>query len=58
MTQVNRAAGNATVLVPTGMLGAGVRREHIRYGIAAGAHAIAADSGPENRLSLQRAERG
>jgi Acyclic terpene utilisation family protein AtuA len=45
MTQADRAPGKATVLVPTGMLGAGVRREHIRYGIAAGAHAIAADSG-------------
>jgi hypothetical protein len=45
MTQANRAPGNATVLVPTGMLGAGVRREHIRYGIAAGADAIAVDSG-------------
>lgn len=33
------------VLVPTGMLGAGVRREHIRNGIARGAVAIAVDSG-------------
>src|ERR1700716_3136289 len=45
MTQADKAPGNAIVLVPTGMLGAGVRREHIRYGIAAGADAIAADSG-------------
>src|SRR5260221_5259368 len=45
MTQTDRAPGNATVLVPTGMLGAGIQREHIRYGIAAGAHVIAADSG-------------
>src|SRR6202171_2791358 len=45
MTQADRASGDVTVLVPTGMLGAGVRREHIRYGIAAGAEAIAADSG-------------
>src|SRR3982074_428914 len=45
MTQADRASGEVTVLVPTGMLGAGVQREHIRYGIAAGAHAIAADSG-------------
>src|ERR1700716_4498530 len=45
MTQADEAPGNAIVLVPTGMLGAGVQREHIRYGIAAGAHAIAADSG-------------
>src|SRR6202171_3128532 len=45
MTQADRAPGEVTVLVPTGMLGAGVRREHIRYGIACGAHAIAVDSG-------------
>jgi hypothetical protein len=45
MTQADSAPGKATVLVPTGMLGAVVQREHIRYGIAAGAHAIAADSG-------------
>jgi hypothetical protein len=45
MTQAEGAPSNAIVLVPTGMLGAGVQREHIRYGIAAGAHAIAADSG-------------
>src|SRR3981081_672644 len=45
MTQAQRLAGEIIVLVPTGMLGAGIKREHIRYGIAAGAHAIAADSG-------------
>jgi hypothetical protein len=45
MTQADRPPGEVTVLVPTGMLGAGVQREHIRYGIDAGAHAIAADSG-------------
>src|SRR3979411_290252 len=45
MKQADRGPGEVAVLVPTGMLGAGVRREHIRYGIAAGAHAIAADSG-------------
>ena len=45
MTQTDRAPGNITVLVPSGMLGAGVRREHVRHGIAAGAHAIAVDSG-------------
>lgn len=33
------------VLVPTGMLGAGVKRDHIRYGISRGAAAIAVDSG-------------
>jgi len=45
MTQVDAAPNYVIVLVPTGMLGAGVQREHIRFGIAAGAHAIAADSG-------------
>jgi len=45
MTQTDRASGEVAVLVPTGMLGAGVQREHVRYGIAAGAHAIAVDSG-------------
>src|SRR3979411_2879960 len=45
MKQADRASGEVTLLVPTGMLGACVQREHIRYGIAAGAHAIAADSG-------------
>src|ERR1700737_1051100 len=45
MTQAQRVAAEISVLVPTGMLGAGVKREHIRYGIANGAHAIAADSG-------------
>jgi len=45
MAQVKQAPGDVTVLVPTGMLGAGVQREHVRYGIAAGAQAIAADSG-------------
>src|SRR5882762_7280317 len=45
MTQADGTPGDVTVLVPTGMLGAGMRREHIRYGIAAGANAIAADSG-------------
>lgn len=33
------------VIVPTGALGAGVLAEHIAYGIAAGAHAIACDAG-------------
>ena len=45
MTPTNRLPDEAIVLVPSGMLGAGVGREHIRYGIAAGAHAIAVDSG-------------
>lgn len=33
------------VIVPTGMLGAGVQRDQIRRGIALGAHAIATDAG-------------
>ncbi|HEY1928525.1 MAG TPA: acyclic terpene utilization AtuA family protein [Caulobacteraceae bacterium] len=33
------------VLVPSGMLGAGVNREHLEQGVRAGAHAIALDSG-------------
>ena len=33
------------ILVPTGMLGAGFALEHLEYGIRAGAHAIAFDSG-------------
>ncbi len=33
------------VLVPTGALGAGVRREHVWAGLAAGPHAIACDAG-------------
>jgi Acyclic terpene utilisation family protein AtuA len=37
--------GEIKVIVPTGMLGAGIQRNHIQYGIACGAHAIAADSG-------------
>jgi hypothetical protein len=45
MTQTDRLPGEIVVLVPTGMLGGGVQREHIRYGITSGAHAIAADSG-------------
>ena len=40
-----KSPGDIVVLVPTGMIGAGVLREHIRYGIERGAHAIAADSG-------------
>lgn len=33
------------VIVPTGMLGGGISRRHLRYGIERGAHAIAVDSG-------------
>jgi hypothetical protein len=43
--QANRLPGEIKVIVPTGMLGGGFLREHIQYGIACGAHAIAADSG-------------
>jgi hypothetical protein len=38
-------AGEVVVLVPTGMLGAGIAARHVRRGIERGAHAIAADSG-------------
>lgn len=40
MTLTERLPPEVVVLVPTGMLGAGIQREHIRYGIASGAHAI------------------
>ena len=33
------------VLVPVGSLGAGARRDEVRYGLAHGAHAIASDAG-------------
>lgn len=36
---------SVNVLVPTGALGAGIRREHVWAGLAAGAHAIACDAG-------------
>jgi hypothetical protein len=45
MTQADATPDDVTVLVPTGMLGAGLQRKHIRRGIAAGAHDIAADCG-------------
>ena len=38
-------AGGITVLVPSGMLGAGVKDVHVQYGISRGAQAIAVDSG-------------
>jgi hypothetical protein len=38
-------AEEIAVIVPTGMLGAGVTQAHVRYGIARGADAIALDSG-------------
>jgi hypothetical protein len=45
MPQADRPPRDIVVVVPTGMLGGGVKREHIQYGIAGGAHAIAVDSG-------------
>src|SRR6266851_4502211 len=45
MTQQDSSPGEIVVLVPTGMLGGGMRREHVQYGIERGAHAIAVDSG-------------
>src|SRR5450631_4807818 len=38
-------AGGTKILVPTGMLGAGIRESDVQFGIRAGAHAIALDSG-------------
>ena len=37
--------GETSVLVPTGALGAGILREHVRRGMALGADAIAVDAG-------------
>jgi len=45
MTQHDSSPDEIVVLVPTGMLGGGIRREHVRYGIERSAHAIAVDSG-------------
>jgi hypothetical protein len=44
---VNEATpvGTINVIVPTGALGAGVRKEEIAYGLSAGARAIATDAG-------------
>ncbi len=41
----DRTSDQTIVIVPNGMLGAGVNREHVRRGISLGAHAIAADAG-------------
>jgi hypothetical protein len=38
-------ADEVKIIVPTGALGTGIRAEHVKRGIAAGAHAIAADAG-------------
>ncbi len=40
-----RLADTINVLVPTGALGAGVRRDQVAAGLAAGVHAIACDAG-------------
>src|SRR6266404_6843467 len=45
MTERDRLPGEIKIIVPTGMLGGGVHRHHVLYGIACGAHAIAVDSG-------------
>lgn len=45
MDTTERVAGEIAILVPTGMLGGGIEPEHVRYGIARGAHAIGVDSG-------------
>jgi hypothetical protein len=41
----NSIAEGITVLVPSGMLGAGVKEAHVQYGVSHGAQAIAVDSG-------------
>jgi Acyclic terpene utilisation family protein AtuA len=45
MTDRDRLPGEIKIVVPTGMLGGGVHRHHVQYGVACGAHAIAVDSG-------------
>src|SRR5262245_8689124 len=45
MDQTDRLDEAVNIIVPTGMLGAGVSRKQIQYGIACGARAIAVDSG-------------
>ena len=45
MKRHDEIAGGIKVLVPAGMLGAGIDRRQVKYGIACGAHAIAVDSG-------------
>ncbi len=45
MSDHNRPAVPVTLLVPVGSLGAGVRAEEIRYGLARGADVIASDAG-------------
>ena len=38
-------ANGVKVLVPAGMLGAGINADYVRHGISRGAHAIAVDAG-------------
>lgn len=45
MTGPNRLPDEINIIVPTGMLGGGVSRKQVQYGIACGASAIAVDSG-------------
>src|SRR5882757_7758179 len=45
MRQQETPQSEIIVLVPTGMLGGGFKRENMQYGISRGAHAIAVDSG-------------
>src|SRR5258708_6809790 len=58
MTQQETPQSEIIVLVPTGMLGGGFKREHIQYGIARGAHAIpvgsgSTDSGPSYLAAVE-----
>ena len=45
MTVADEMDGDVEIIVPSGMLGAGVKAEHVQYGIDRGARAIACDSG-------------
>jgi hypothetical protein len=45
MAAEGKRPGAVNVLVPVGSLGAGVQEADVRYGLAAGAHAIASDAG-------------
>jgi hypothetical protein len=45
MISNDRLPDEIKIIVPTGMLGGGVQRKQVQYGIACGAHAIAVDSG-------------
>jgi hypothetical protein len=45
MHKQDEISGGIKVLVPSGMLGSGIREEHVRYGVDRGAHVIALDAG-------------